>query len=234
MYNGRSHIKEAFAVAMPVILGYIPLGLSCGILSAKAGLLPVQVLLLCMFLYAGGGQFMIASMVFSGVSPLSIAASVTLINARYMLYSSASADYFENDNRNAAFLYGFEITDESFGVNHQQFNSGNWSIQKARMVNTFSQLSWTVSNLIGVYAGGMLPIALPVVAFSMTSMFLCLLCMQKRTKSNIRAALFAAAAVVLCKLIGLSQIAILAGSLVGITGGILFSKEREEGLHEVA
>ena len=136
--------------------------------------------------------------------------------------------------RSAAFVYGYEITDESFGVNNQRFCSEQWCVKRARMVNTFSHLSWTISNLIGVYAGGMIPIALPVVAFSMTSMFLCLLCMQKRTKSNVRAAAFAAAAVILCKLIGLSKIAILAGSLVGIAGGILFSKRREEDLDEVA
>ena len=99
MQSERSQTRQAFVAAIPVILGYIPLGLSCGLLSAKAGLLPVQVLLLCVFLYAGGGQFMIASMVFSGVPPLSIAASVTLINARYMLYSSASANYFAGDNK---------------------------------------------------------------------------------------------------------------------------------------
>ena len=226
-------VKTAFAAALPVILGYIPLGVSCGILSAKAGLLPVQVLLLSTLLYAGGGQFMIASMSMAGISPLSTALSVVLMNARHMLYSSASSGYLTIKDKRAAFFYCAQMTDESFGVNHQQFISGNWSVQQARLVNMFSHSCWIVSNMIGVLTGAMLTIALPVVAFSMTSMFLCLLCMQQRTKRNMVAALFAAMAVVIFKSLGLTQVAVLLGSLVGIAAGILLNKKRE-GLHEVA
>ncbi len=234
MQSKRSDaVKTAFTAALPVILGYIPLGVACGLLSAKAGLLPVQVLLLSTLLYAGGGQFMIAGMSMAGISPLSTAASVVLMNARHMLYSCASSGYLSVKDKLAAFFYCAELTDESFGVNHQQFICGDWSVRQAGLVNFFSHLSWIVANMIGVLTGAMLTIALPVVAFSMTSMFLCLLCMQERTRRNMAAALFAAIAVVVFKSIGLAQVAVLLGSLAGISAGLLLNKKRED-LHEVA
>lgn len=40
-------------VAWPVCLGYIPLGLACGIFAQKAGLSVFEVLGMCLIIYAG-------------------------------------------------------------------------------------------------------------------------------------------------------------------------------------
>ena len=40
------------AAAIPICVGYVPLGLACGIVAAKAGLNLLQVALLSVLLYA--------------------------------------------------------------------------------------------------------------------------------------------------------------------------------------
>ena len=183
--SARHRFKTALYAALPICLGYVPLGAACGILSAKAGLMPVQVLLLSVFLYAGGGQFMVANLSMAGVPSLSVAASISLMNARHMLYGSALAKYFSGINRNRIIAFGLEMTDESFGVNFSRFIRGGWLVQNARIVNSAAHVCWIASTMLGVYAGNLIPIALPVIAFSMTSMFICLLCMQEHTRSTL-------------------------------------------------
>jgi len=223
-----SGLKTALIAALPICLGYAPLGAACGMLSAKAGLLPVQVLFLSAFLYAGGAQFMVANLSILNVSPFSVAVSVALLNARHLLYGSALSRYFANQKRGQAVVFGLEITDETFGINYDRFARGDWPVHTARMVNTIAHLCWVLFSMIGVTVGNLLPIPLPVIAFSMTSMFLCLLCMQEHTKETLRAVACAAVIVLLCKLLGLSEISVLLGSIGGVAAGILMPRKRRE------
>ena len=220
-------------VALPVCLGYWALGFACGMLAAKAGLLPVQVFLLSVLLYAGGAQFMVANLLMSGIPALAIASSIVLMNARHMLYGSALAQYFIGKRKTDIVLFGLELTDESFGVNQNRFQQGNWPVKKARAVNTLSHLCWILANMVGVYVGCLVSLPLNVIAFSMTSMFICLLSMQSHNARTICAALTAAAVVIACKLLGLSWVGILLGSLCGIGAGLLVPDKRGD-KHAVA
>ena len=71
-----------------------------------------------------------------------------------------------------------------------------------------------------------LPTALA--SFAMTSLFICLLCMQKVSKANAVAVVGAILGVSLCKCVGLSGPAILIGALVGVGCALLFSLKTGE------
>lgn len=149
--------RMGIAAAIPICVGYVPLGLACGIVAAKAGLNLLQVALLSVFLYAGSGQFMISSMFASGASPLSIGVSVAMVNMRHLLYGSALAKYFFGERRLHAALFAAELTDEAFGVNMGRFQQGNWTPHSARFANTTAHLTWILSNCLGVVVGGFYP-----------------------------------------------------------------------------
>ena len=76
----REHILSAFSAAVPIMLGYVAIGLPCGILGNTIGLNPLQVALLSILLYSGAGQFMIPNMFLAGSSVAAITASVSLVN----------------------------------------------------------------------------------------------------------------------------------------------------------
>ncbi len=82
------HIKQSFSAALPIMLGYVAIGIPCGILSASIGLNALQVFLLSALFYSGAGQFMIPNMWLAGSPLASIVASVSLVNTRQMLYSA--------------------------------------------------------------------------------------------------------------------------------------------------
>ncbi len=212
----KEHIGEAFHAALPIMLGYVAIGIPCGILCESIGMNAFQVFIMSLVFYSGAGQFMIPNMYLAGASLPSIIASVSLVNTRQMLYSASLAPFCQSVSKPLAILFAATVTDESYGVSIARFNEGNWSIGRALAVNLFSQSSWALSSAAGVLIGNQIQIPLPIASFAMTSIFICLLCTQKLTSLNIIAAVSAMIGVFVCKLLGLSGAAIIVGALVGV------------------
>ena len=114
------------------MVGYIFLGIPCGILSQSVGMDALQVFLLSALFYSGAGQYMIPNMWLLGSPMAAIIASVTLVNSRQMLYSASLSRFCENVNKRLAFLYGATVTDESFAVNVVKLEQGEWNIKVQR------------------------------------------------------------------------------------------------------
>ena len=108
----REHILSAFSAAVPIMLGYVAIGLPCGILGNTIGLNPLQVALLSILLYSGAGQFMIPNMFLAGSSVAAITASVSLVNTRQMLYAASFAPQCAASPRWLAALFAASVTDE--------------------------------------------------------------------------------------------------------------------------
>lgn len=223
----QAHIQQAFHAALPVMLGYVAIGIPCGILSNSIGLNALQAFLMSIIFYSGAGQFMIPNMFLAGAPASSIIASVSFVNTRQLLYSAYFAPLASTVSKRIAFLFAATVTDESYGVSVAEFERGDWSIGRGLMVNLFSQLSWAFSNVIGVVVGSAIGIPLNIAAFAMTSIFICLLVTQKITSANILAAVVAMIGVYFCKLIGLSGPAILIGAIAGVVVAMVYLIARD-------
>lgn len=220
--------RAAFGAAWPVMVGYLFLGIPCGLLSQQAGMDALQVFMLSMLFYSGAGQYMIPNM-WLAASPLTaIVASVTLVNSRQLLYGASLSRFCHDTKQSLSFLFGATVTDESFAVNLKRFEQGNWSVGVATLVNIMCQLSWAMANVVGVVLGTLLTVPTALASFAMTSIFLCLLFSQKFTAPTTAAAVVAVVGVFMCKLIGLSGPAILIGACLGIAAGIVVSRQRDK------
>lgn len=230
----REHILSAFSAAVPIMLGYVAIGLPCGILGNTIGLNPLQVFLLSLLLYSGAGQFMIPNMFLAGSSVASITASVSLVNTRQMLYAASFAPECAGCPRWLALLFAATVTDESYGVNTARFAEGRWSVDRALMVNLFSQSSWALSNVVGCALGSVVDIPVSIAAFAMTAIFICLLVTQRFTSANIVAMVVAMVGVFVCKSLGLSGLAISVGAVAGVACAMVFSLVRGKGAAEAS
>jgi 4-azaleucine resistance transporter AzlC len=228
-----SVVKEALSLAAPIMVGYLFLGIPCGILSQSVGMDVLQVFLLSLLFYSGAGQYMIPNMWLVGSPMAAIIASVTLVNSRQMLYSASLSRFCEKAGKLQTFLYGATVTDESFAVNVVKHEQGTWDIKGATLVNIFSQSSWVVANLLGVVVGSLLTLPTALASFAMTSIFLCLLFSQAPTKGNIVAGVVAVLGVLIAKSIGLSGPAILIGALLGVAAGMIVERKGRSSCHGV-
>jgi len=225
----RESLRQSFAAAYPIMLGYVAIGIPCGILCDSIGLDALQALLMSIVFYSGAGQFMIPNMYLTGAPAASIIASVSFVNSRQMLYSAYFAPFAEGVSKRVAFLFAATVTDESYGVSAARFQEGDWSIGRALMVNLFSQSSWALSNVAGVLVGGIVDIPLQIAAFAMTSIFICLLVTQRLTCANVIAGVSAMVGVFACKAVGLTGPAILIGAVLGVAVALGYIAWRGKG-----
>ncbi len=223
-HTGIAWLKEPLSAALPVMVGYVFLGVPCGILAQQVGLDVLQTFLLSMLFYSGAGQYMIPNMWLAGSPMLAIVASVTLVNTRQLLYGASLSRFCHETPKRLSFLFGATVTDESFAVNLGRFSKGNWQVSQATAVNIFCQTTWALANVLGVVLGSLLTVPTALASFAMTSIFLCLLFSQSRTAANVAAALSAVLGVFLCKCVGLTGPAILIGALLGVATGMLVAK----------
>ncbi len=223
----HAHIKDAFIAAVPIILGYVAIGVPCGILCNEIGLNALQVFILSALFYSGAGQFMIPNLYLTATPLSSIIASVSLVNTRQMLYSASLAPECQSSSKLLSFFFAATVTDESYGVSIAKFKEGEWSVDRGLMVNLFSQTSWALSNVAGVLVGSVLDIPLPIASFAMTSIFICLLFTQKLSAANVIAAAFAMIGVFVCKLLGFAGAAIIIGALAGVACAFAYLMVRD-------
>jgi 4-azaleucine resistance transporter AzlC len=207
--------------------GYVVLGIPCGILGVQAGMSPLQIALMSLLFYSGAGQYLIPNLWLAGAPVASIVASVSLVNSRQILYGASLSRFCEKAGKRLSLLFAATVTDESFGVNLERFtHNENWSVARATAVNLLSLFAWTCATVAGALVGFLLSVPVALASFAMTSIFLCLLFMQRLAPETVVAAVIAVAGVFICKLLGLTGPAILIGALCGIVAALLVSALR--------
>lgn len=218
---GRSDLRAAASAALPVMLGYLTIGIPCGVMEAEVGVSPLWAFVVSATFYSGAGQFMMSSLALAGTPVAAMVASVSLLSARQTLYAAALAPHVSSAPRPLAALFAATVTDESFGVNLERFVSDDaWTPARATLVNLMSMLSWAAANALGAAVGPALAIPVAVMSFAMTSIFVCLLVGQRWAPRTAAAALVAAAAVVALKLLGAGSLSVFFGAIAGVAAGL--------------
>jgi 4-azaleucine resistance transporter AzlC len=189
--ENQSDIRLGFAAAWPICLGFLPIGMSLGVLAQKGGLTPWQIGLMSLVVFAGGSQFIAVAMISSGASLVAIVTTTFMVNLRHLLMSSALSVHFPTASKRFLALFAYGVTDESFAVNMSRFNQGNWNSYRALIVNQATNATWFFSSLAGAYAGQFIPTGAFGIDYALTGMFICLLVFQLRGAVFVATALIA-------------------------------------------
>lgn len=138
MTNLKTDLQASFTAALPIVLGYVAIGVRAASCATPSGSMRCRYSPCPLLFYSGAGQFMIPNMWLAGAPIASIIASVSFVNTRQMLYSAAFAPHCIGVRKRLAFLFAATVTDESYGVNTLKFEEGGWSVRRALFVNLFS------------------------------------------------------------------------------------------------
>ncbi len=227
---------ETFAdgarAGLPVVLGYLGIGLAAGVVERAAGLSYAEVLLLSMVLYAGSAQFVLTSMV-SLASPLSaIVLTVFFVNVRHLLLSAALAPYFRKLPAWKNALLGLQLTDETFVVAAGRFawhppGGAAWMAG----LNLAAYSTWALANLAGAvfsaqFSGSAANIK--VLGFALPCMFAGLLVLQLAARPRIRVglavAMFSIALAVAVQSAQPGPWAVIVATVFGATLGLILER----------
>ncbi len=225
-------IFEGAKMALPIILGYLPVGLAYGALAGGSGLTIWETVLMSVFVFAGSAQFVAIALLAAGAGPLSITVTTFFVNLRHLLMSAALSQYFRGYNNRWLAWFGAELTDESFAIHSARFRQDPATYQPATIlaVNGFAHLGWIVASLLGfLIQKGITDPGKYGLDFALPAMFIALLFMQFTKRVD----LFVAAVAFIIS-VGLGQVlpvywaAILAAVSGALIGAILIWKKGEQ------
>lgn len=216
-------MKKVLAVAWPIMLSYIPLGLACGVLASKCGINPLMGFLMSVTLITGSGQFMISNLWLVGLPAFSIVASVAAVSLRFALYSASLSPYLKKASKRMSLALSYTLIEEAYGVTLSKLSEGekSWTLRNALALNIVTILTWAVSVSAGSAIGAALDIPTALAGFVMTALFVCLASSQLTSRGNVVAAIAAAVSVIALKLVGLANVAVPFAAVIGVAAAFV-------------
>ncbi len=107
-------VKQAFIKTIPVMAGYLVLGIGFGVLLAKIGYGPLYAILMSVTIYAGSMQYVAISLIDSAASLISVAITTLLVNGRHLFYGLSMLEKYQNIKRKPYLIFG--MTDETYSL----------------------------------------------------------------------------------------------------------------------
>ncbi len=207
--------------AAPVVFGYIPIGLTFGVLAQKADLSALNSLLMSLLVYAGSSQLVAAGLFASGAPAVSIVLTTFVVNLRHLLLSAAVAPFLRRWNRGELALFSYQLTDETFALHAAQFPSGVPSKAEVFALNATAQAAWLVGTGLGVALGNAIQDVEPLgLDFVLPAMFIALIVLQIKDRAQIAVALIAGALSVTLMTSGIDQWHVIIATVIGATLGV--------------
>lgn len=164
--------KEAFVKTLPVMAGYVVLGIGFGILLRGAGFGVWYALAMSVFIYAGSMQYVGVGLLAGGASVLSTMLTTVMVNARHLFYSISMIESYKNAGKYKPYMI-FALTDETYsllcdgkvpdGVNANRYRF---------LVSLFNHCYWVTGCVLGSLLGAVLPFSTAGIEFSMTALFI--------------------------------------------------------------
>lgn len=202
--------------ALPITLGYVPVGIAFGLACASAGLPAWVAIGMSVFIYAGASQFLLLASITGGASIGAVIGLCALLDSRHLLYAPLIKRHLR-PNQNIT-LASPLLTDEVFATALAKLDDINE--QKAWFwgLSLVSWISWWGSTVIGVYGGKALsayPLMSQMMNFAFVALFISLTTHSYHKHKTHRPAIIVAAITALvCTLFGHGEMAILIASIV--------------------
>jgi 4-azaleucine resistance transporter AzlC len=219
-------IRDGLSAAWPICLGYIAIGLAFGVIARKTGLLPLEICLMSVVVYAGSSQFIATAMLGTGAGFLPVVIATLFINLRHLLMSSALSPYLRDLRGGRLGLFAYGVTDESFALNMSRFRKGHWEWRRALIVNHVTNLSWIISTVAGSISGQFIPTGAFGIDYALVAMFICLLVFQLRGAVYILVALISGLLAVIVSLWIPGNSYILIASVIAASSGLCLRQRK--------
>lgn len=164
-------IKQAFYKSIPVLAGYIILGIGFGILLQNAGYGVLWAFAMSCFIYAGSMQYVGVSLITGGASVITTVLTTIMVNARHLFYSISMIERYKDTGKYKPYLI-FALTDETYSLLCDgQVSDKKYGDLYRFFVSLFNQCYWVTGSVIGSLLGSVLPFSTDGIEFSMTALF---------------------------------------------------------------
>ena len=178
-------IKELFRYTLPVMTGYIFLGIAFGLLMRQKGFPVYYPVLMSIIIYSGALEFAAVPILSAPFDPLGSFILGLMLSARHLFYGLPMLKKYKDTAKSKPFLI-FGLTDETFsilstvevpnGLKDKHFYVG---------VTALDYLYWNIGTLLGALLGSILTINLKGLDFTLTALFIVLFVEQLKDKAGL-------------------------------------------------
>ncbi len=194
----KKSVLTAFNRTLPILAGFLPLGLAYGILMARAGYNYLWTAFTCVTVLAGSLQFLMISFFAGGVSMFTIVVMALLLNSRHVFYGLPFIDKFK---RYGPWKYWmiFTLADENFSLlcayrPQEGLNEKTVNILSSTLVAFY----WILFSTLGSLVGQWIPFDTTGLDFALTALFIVILLDQLKGKGSLLPAALAVVSSVCC------------------------------------
>jgi len=211
--------------AMPIVMGYVPIGFAFGVLAQKADLATLNILLMSLLVYAGSSQLIAVGLFAAGAPVLSIIFTTFVVNLRHLLMSAALSPYLQKWRKVELAAFAYELTDETFAVHSTGFVSAPHNKAEVFATNITVQMSWLLGTGLGIALGQLITDARPLgLDYALPAMFIALLVLQIKDRIYVGVAVLTGVLAVALLLLGMQQWHVMAATIAGATMGVMFEQ----------
>lgn len=211
--------------AMPIVLGYVPVGLAYGVLAQKAGLSPLNTVLMSILVYAGSAQLIAVGLFGAQVPMLTIIMTTFIVNLRHMMMASALTPHLKHWKKRELAAFAYELTDETFAIHAAQFPESVPGKAEVFATNITAQTAWIAGTVLGIAVGQLVSDVKPfALDYALPAMFVALLMLQIKHKGHLVVALLTGALAVVLLQAGMTQWHVMTATIIGATLGTVIDQ----------
>jgi len=190
----KKALKAAFPCTVPIMLGYLSIGIAFGLLFQNAGYNFVWAFGMSVLVYAGAMQFIAVSILTSGLSLIQAAVMTLLVNIRHMFYGLSFLDTFSKMGKAKGYMI-FSLTDETYSLLCSIQPPEDVDPKKFLFsVSFLNQCYWVAGSVLGSLLGSFITFDTTGMDFAMTALFIVIFLDQWKAYKTHRPALIGLAA----------------------------------------
>lgn len=172
--NQWRNLSFAFTTSLPVMFGYIVLGLGYGLYMHNLGFSFWYPTAMAMTIYGGSVEFVIANLLLQHFNPVNVFLITAVVGFRQFFYSVAMLHKYPHHGWKKWPLI-FSLSDETFVLNYYTEIPYYCDPQTVYLlVAVLDYAYWVLGAFLGGFFGGALNLEIKGMSFVMTALFLVL------------------------------------------------------------
>ncbi|PAF45097.1 AzlC family ABC transporter permease [Helicobacter sp. 11S02596-1] len=165
-------LKDAFPHTIPIMLGYVLMGMAFGVLLQKNGYDFIWAFFMAVFIYAGAMQFVAVGLLASGVGIWSVFLLSLMVNARQIFYAIGMLGAFEKMGKKLPYMI-HALTDETFALlNLKKPSPGIDKAYFMFFIALLNHIYWVIGCVSGALLGSKIVFDPAGIDFIMTAIFI--------------------------------------------------------------
>ncbi len=198
----KKMIKPAFINTIPVMTGYLVLGIGFGVMLKAGGYGILWALIMSITMYAGSMQYVAVTLLTSGASLFTSALTTVMVNARHIFYGISMLPKYKGMGKRKLYMI-FALTDETYSLLcHDNPDIPEDSKEDyCFLVSLFNHCYWITGCVLGAFLGTVIKFNSEGIDFVLTALFITVFIEQWKSERNHVPALIGVGASVICLLI---------------------------------